>query len=415
MTSSVTSPVTSVLAIGGIASAHAVALERGATVVHVRTHAGHTALAADRYARVVDVSDVPAGVGQVDAVLHGIGDLRPDAMLCLHDESVELGALIAERLGLRFASPETTAATVDKSVMRDRLDAAGLGTVRHGHVVDGQVVWAGGAPAGPVVLKPGRGRASIGVVMLTDAVEADALVATDPAAYDGFVVEERVLGVEHSVESIVTSVGAWHGVTAKQTEDAIETGHVHPAPLDAVARDQVLDATLRALAALGVTSGLLHTEVILDGRGVAHVVETHLRGGGDGILDLILHATGLDLTALHVEDLLGRLDAMPAARDLGAASSQFSFPQDSGEVAGWVGLDEARQLPGVEGVGTIPDVGDVVGPDRGSSYSRLAWAVATGPHAVSARARARAAVETVQPVLVGTTSARELGPAGERS
>lgn len=38
------------------------------------------------------------------------------------------------------------------------------------------------------------------------------------------------------------------------------------------------------------------------------------------------------------------------------------------------------------------------------------------PHGrgLSARARARAAVETVQPVLIDTTSARELGPAGER-
>ena len=66
-----------------------------------------------------------------------------DGILCLHDEAVELGALIAQELGLSFPSPEVAHRTINKSAMRACLDGPGLGSVAHGVVVDGRVEWSG--------------------------------------------------------------------------------------------------------------------------------------------------------------------------------------------------------------------------------------------------------------------------------
>ena len=88
-----------------------------------------------------------------------------DSILCLHDEAVELGALIAEKLGLPFASPDVTHRTVNKSAMRARLAAAGLGSVAHGVVVDDRIVWSGTTPTSEIVSKvrrwPGQQRRDI--------------------------------------------------------------------------------------------------------------------------------------------------------------------------------------------------------------------------------------------------------------
>ena len=57
-----------------------------------------------------------------DKVTEAVAGTTFDGILCLHDEAVELGALIAQKLGLSFPSPEVAHRTVNKSAMRARLD-----------------------------------------------------------------------------------------------------------------------------------------------------------------------------------------------------------------------------------------------------------------------------------------------------
>ena len=207
----------------------------------------------------------------------------------------------------------------------------------------------GTAPTSEIVLKPVDGRASRGVTFHRSAVELQTWLDAHPGEVEGYLAEERKLGREFSVESLIVRSGdAWHGVTAKTTIGAVESGHLHPAPLEASERTRIVDAATACLEALGIDRGMLHTEVILDDAGAAHVVETHLRGGGDKILDLVRSATGLDLTELYVQDVLEGLDEIPAATNLGFASSQFVFPVELGVISGWDGVEEARAMPGVD-------------------------------------------------------------------
>ncbi len=393
--------MTVVLAVGGISSAHSVALSRGAQLVHVRTHRHHTMLAPDQYAEVIDVSHLAnRPLSQFRYALKEIAGMSFDAMLCLHDESVVLGARLAESLGLAFASINTAMATVDKALMRNVLAQDGLNSVRYGVVADGDIIWATAAPKGPVVLKPSSGRASLGVQLLPDVDSVLHIIKKHPLEYEGFLVEERKIGTEYSVESVLLSVGEWHGITSKITSGAIETGHIHPAPIDEMSAHTVRSTVIMALECLGIKSGLLHTEVIVDTHGSAHIVETHLRGGGDGILDLVALSTGINLTELYVDDVLKRLHEFPHSSLEKVACCQYSLPSCSGILTGWSGLERAKHCDGVVDVGTIPSIGDWIQPEQKSSYTRLAWAIATADDAQSAQDRALGAVDGIVPHVV---------------
>jgi biotin carboxylase len=394
--------MTHLLVVGGIASVHEVARRLGAELTLVKTGVAQTMLAPNAYARIVDVSDREHGdrVCLADEVTEAVVETRFDGILCLHDEAVELGALVAQKLGLSFPSPDVAHRTINKSAMRARLDLTGLGSVAHGVVVDGRVEWSGLAQTPEIVLKPVDGRASRGVTFHRSAVELQTWLDAHPGEVEGYVVEERKLGREFSVESLIVRSGdAWHGVTAKTTNGAVESGHLHPAPLETRERTRIVDAATACLQALGIDRGLLHTEVILDDAGAAHVVETHLRGGGDNILDLVRSSTGVDLPELYVRDVLEGLDEIPAASNLGFASSQFAFPVEAGVILGWGGVEEARSMPGVDAVTTLLNVGERVSPEVNSSYGRSVCALARADDPVKAYERARAAALTPRPVL----------------
>jgi biotin carboxylase len=395
--------MTHLLVVGGIATVHEVARRLGAELTLVKTGTAQTMLASDAYARIVDVSDHEHDdrMSLADRVIEAVDGTRFDGMLCLHDEAVELGALIAQKLGLSFPSPEVTHQTVNKAAMRARLDASSLGTVAHGVVVKGRVEWSGPAPTSwEIVLKPVDGRASRGVTFHRSASELQMWLDDRSGEVEGYLAEERKLGREFSVESLIVRSGAsWHGVTAKTTIGAVESGHLHPAPLDPEERARIVDAARACIEALGIDRGLLHTEVILDDAGAAHIVETHLRGGGDMILDLVRSSTGLDLTELFVRDLLEGLDDIPAATNLGFASSQFVFPVEIGVISGWDGVEEARSMPGVHVVTTLLNVGEQVSPQVNSSYGRSVGALAHADDPLEACKRARVAALTPTPVL----------------
>jgi biotin carboxylase len=394
--------MTHLLVVGGIATVHEIARRLGAELTLVNTAPTQTMLASDAYTRIVDISghDFDDRISLGDWVTEALAGTRFDGMLCLHDEAVELGAVIAEKLGLPFASPDVTLRTVNKSAMRAHLAAAGLGSVAHGVVVDGRVEWSGPPPTSEIVLKPVDGRASRGVTFHRSADELQEWLDTRPGEFEGYLAEERKIGREFSVESLIVRSGAsWHGVTAKTTIGAVESGHLHPAPLEGKERTRILDAATACVEALGIDRGLLHTEVILDDAGAPHIVETHLRGGGDMILDLVRSSTGLDLAELFVRDLIEGLDDIPAAAHLGFASSQFVFPVEFGVISGWNGVEEARSMPGVDVVTTLLNVGEHVAPEVNSSYGRSVGAMAHADDPLLACERARVAALTPTPVL----------------
>lgn len=124
-------------------------------------------------------------------------------------------------------------------------------------------------------------------------------------------IESFVQGPEYSVESItqngITTVVA---VTEKRTSGDltfVETQHIVPAPLQSNMLAKISAVTSACISALGITTGVCHTELKIDEQGEIIIIENGLRPAGDSIPYLVYLVTGIDLWAAYIELATGTL------------------------------------------------------------------------------------------------------------
>jgi len=156
----------------------------------------------------------------------------------------------------------------------------------------------------------------------------------------------------------------------------LELGHTQPSRHPPEVLEAAWEVAERALAALGVTCGLCHTEVRLSPRGPV-IVETHTRMGGDFIHVLTALTTGVDLMDVAVALAMGEVpDARP--HPTGVAAAVAFLPARPGTVVA-VDVPPLGLGPGVlsSGPGLLVKPGARL-TGRSASWERLAHAVAIG-------------------------------------
>jgi hypothetical protein len=170
---------------------------------------------------------------------------------------------------------------------------------------------------GPVVLKPVGRMSSSGVRGLGSVDEVAEAVAGYPE-HETLLVEERVMGPEYSVESLVQGgEPLWTGITEKLTNEAggstfTEMGHTVPAPESSPDRFAELSRVhAEVLRRLGFGDGIAHAEYrVADDRVV--LMEVAFRIPGDGLAALWSLATGSSMEERLVDIALGRPTGYPA-------------------------------------------------------------------------------------------------------
>jgi hypothetical protein len=266
-------------------------------------------------------------LGTLGAVLPLTGDpvsdaaaLRahaPSALVTFSEPMLRTAARLAADLGLPFHDEDTARLLTDKARQRRRLREAGVDEVRS-HPMRGPRDWpAALAAVGlPAIVKPVRGEGSRNTHAVHDAAEAPALLtelfAAVPASSGGeprFVVEELLVGRPGlaatgdyvSVESLCGPEGVVHlALTGKfpLVHPFREPGQYWPAQVGDSERRDILDLTTRALTALGVRTGLTHTEIKLTPAG-PRIIEVNGRVGGH-INELSRRACGVSLISVWV-------------------------------------------------------------------------------------------------------------------
>lgn len=294
-----------------------------------------------RHARL-DTRDVDA-VGRAAAAVAGRGDVR--AVVPGFEYAVDTAAVVAARLGLPGLAPGRARALRDKRLMKQALERAEVPVARwlalpDGGAVDGATARAVDARCGyPAVVKPVDGCGSVLVRRVDNPDELRrhaALARRRPVADLGRVVGRRLLveayvaGPEVSVEGFVAGgdvvVAA---VTAKRLgpePNFVEVGHAVEAALPAAERARLVDVTVRAVRALGITVGGFHLEARLTPSGPV-VMEVGARLGGDRIPTLVALARRWDLHDAVVRSFVGLpVPARAAGRDRVAAVRFFTSP-----------------------------------------------------------------------------------------
>lgn len=280
------------LAVGLAASAPLVFLVRASE------HSARTEQVLRQSGRTLRLTEDP------EADARALARLRPRALLTFAESELRTTAELAARLSLPFHTPHTAAALTDKAEQRARLHRAGLDRVRS-HRVHDAAGWAAALDGLglPVVVKPPRGQGSRAVHKVTTHGQAVALAKELLPDADGWVVEEHLEGrpgLPHgdyvSVETASTPAGTVPlAVTGKHplVPPFRETGQFWPAALSAAEEREVCDLAVAAVRALGVTTGLCHTEIKLTPAG-PRLIEVNGRLGGH-LNELARRACGVDL------------------------------------------------------------------------------------------------------------------------
>lgn len=306
-----------------------------------------------------------------DETASALAHYQPDGIVTFVDHNLEACAAVAARLGLPFHSPEVAATLVDKRRQRALLAKAGVPGPRAWPLNDdftsSDITDLAVRLPYPCVLKPARGSGSRNVYAIGC---TDELVSTLAAQHrpEAWLVEEMLLDDPHqerwhssfaSVESVVTAGDVSHlAVTGRLPVEPPfrETGSFVPGVLEGIPSDALLSMATRAIEALQINWGMVHTEIKATPAGLA-ILEVNGRLGG--LVPYILgRVSAVDLFQVAFLVAAGGRPRPPAAQ--GSAGlvpcdgvgfwALFPPPLSAHRVESVSGIDELLAIPGIDDV-----------------------------------------------------------------
>lgn len=322
-----------------------------------------------------------------------------DAVIGVDDSGVLIAALASAALGLRHNPVAAVAATRDKIVMREFLDAAGVPQPRFMAVDDPDgAAAAAGAIGYPVVVKPRNLAASRGVIRANDEqsvrAAAERVAAIVAAAGESLpmVVEEYLHGGEVAVEALVSS-GGLEVLAIFDKPDPLtgpyfeETIYVTPSRRSTGEKEAIERVVAAAVAALGLVQGPVHAELRLTDDG-PRVIEVASRSIG-GLCGRSLRFGMLrqSLEALLIRAALG-MPRRGMSRETAASGAMMIPIPRAGVLRRVGGLAAVGEVEGVDSVEITVPIGHRIDPlPEGDRYLGFIFAKGEDPAEVEAALR----------------------------
>jgi hypothetical protein len=311
--------------------------------------------------------------------------LGPSGILTFSDSMVGRTAALAAELGLSYHGLGTAELLTNKYAQRRRLQANGVSGVRSS-LLESPSDWpcAVGEIGLPAVLKPLHGEGSRNTYRVEDEQEGRHLVEEILQEESSAAVRESALVLETflegkdcrpfgdyvSVESMVSHGAVSHlAVTGKfpLLPPFRETGQFWPALLQPGEKDDVLSLTSRAIRALGIETGILHTEIKRTESG-PEIIEVNGRLGGQ-IDALCLSATGINLLNLAGRLALGDHLELPELPLEGVTFQHYTLaPGQNCRLEDIHGAKEVRRMDGITAYRTRMTPGSEIGGGVGTRY-----------------------------------------------
>lgn len=295
-----------------------------------------------------------------------------DGILAVGERPACVAAQAAEYLGaLRFHPAEAARRAANKLLTRERFRGGGL------RVPEFRISSSASPPGDiryPCVLKPLNSSASRGVIRANNEKEFRDAAARILRMQEGaLLVEDYIPGREFALEGVVTA-GTLQTLALFDKPDPLEgpffeeTIYVTPSREPAEIQGQICEAAQAAVTALGLTNGPVHAEMRVNDQGV-WMLEVAARPIG-GLCARVLRFAAPDRTLEHLllrhalgEDV-SRVRLAPGAHGV----MMIPIPH-AGLYRGVVGLEEARQVPGVEDIVITAKEGQQMLPlPEGSAY-----------------------------------------------
>jgi phosphoribosylaminoimidazole carboxylase (NCAIR synthetase) len=260
-----------------------------------------------------------------------------------------------EALGIAGLDTASALNFRDKSRMKDALRGAGLPCARHVLATSASQAADFAQRAGyPVVAKPPAGAGGKGTFRLQSGAElATLLQRYPPSPGEPVLLEEFVTGTEHSFDSIVIDGRpAWYSISRYMPPplQVLENPWIQwcvflPREVDGPEFATIREAGFRAVATLGLQTGLSHMEWFQLGDGRIAISEVGARPPGAQFTSLISWAHDLDFYRAWPRLMIfDAFDPPPRNYAVGAAYFRGQKPAAGGaRVRSIHGLDEAQR------------------------------------------------------------------------
>ena len=328
-----------------------------------------------------------------------------DAVVAVDDPGTLLAARASAELKLPNNDSDAVMGTRDKSVLRARLDNAGMLSPpwRLASFDDDPTALAESLDF-PVVIKPLALNGSRGVMRadtpdqfaravsrLRIILQRPSVVAECDGVGDGYLVEGYIPGIEVALEGLLRD-GELHTLAVFDKPDPLdgpffeETIYVTPSRLPQADQEMVVEASRRSAEALGLREGPLHAELRLNDQG-AWPVDIAARTIGGLCARTLRFGAGMSLEEIVLRHAVGSpLDTLNRE---GAAAGVMMMPiVGRGRIREIRGLNAARAVDGIESIEMEARVGDFLIPlPDGADYPGFIFARGSDPAQVEAALR----------------------------
>ena len=344
----------------------------------------------------INFQDLEKGVLEICAYAR---DFPLSAILGVDEETTVLASKASKALGLAHNAPKSVEATANKFRFRTALANSGLLMPPFSLLsVDADPERAAGEATYPCVLKPLMLSASRGVIRADNPDEfitafhritrilkqPDVVTMGDAAKH--ILVEGYIAGREVALEGLLDG-GRLTVLAFFDKPDPLEgpffeeTIYITPSRLPESWQNRVIDATVQAVAALGLKDGPIHAELRLNDQG-PWVIEVGTRSIGGLCARVLRFGTGISLEELILSHVLGLPIETMAREDKAAGVMMIPIPQ-AGVLESVGGLKAAQGVAGIDDVTiTIPVGQEVVPLPEGNKYLGFIFARGDNPEAV---------------------------------
>lgn len=322
---------------------------------------------------VLDASQLATAVSGLDAQLGPV-----HRVFGAYEQLQVPLAEVRERLGIPGMGVAAAHNFRDKSRMKTLLRNAGIPCARHRLATSDADAWALAREVGfPLVIKPPAGAGAQATYRVDDATALRvALAGSPPSPERPVLVEEFVTGDEHSLETIsIDGRPVWHSLThyIPSPLDVLRNPWIQwcvllPREIDESRYDDIRAAGSRALAVLGMETGLSHMEWFRRRDGSIAISEVAARPPGAQITTLVSRAHDIDFVRAWARVMVdGAFDVPERKYAVGAA---YLRGQGSGRVAAIQGLEAAeRELGSLVVDVKLPAIGQAPAPGyEGEGY-----------------------------------------------
>ncbi len=314
--------------------------------------APHLAARLTAHWRVDDVTDV----AQLEQAVRALTAAHGAASRCFaaYEQAQLPLAIVRERLGIPGLPSAAAANFRDKAQMKDLLRAAGVPVARHQLLTTAADARRFVAEVGfPIVVKPPAGAGAKATARIGSVDELEALLTrTPPTPHEPMLAEEFLRGTEHSLETVsVNGRPVWHSITryAPTPLEVLEQPWIQwtvllPREIDVPEYDDIRRLGDKALATLGMTTGVSHCEWFRRHDGSLAISEIAARPPGANMTTMISRANDIDFVEAWMRLMLDGTFQRPERRY--AVGTAYLRGQGQGTVAAIEGLDEVQREVG---------------------------------------------------------------------